>query len=178
MKQSKQFTPRSLQTILVTLFIFLLVGGVAVQYYYFEFIEDYAKTVSQSQAAATASSKQVTAIQAIKDQSPDTSTVLQKVDQLFATNETYQSQASTDIRSYAAASGLQIKSIVFKSDSPRTAVVEFASPASYSKLITFLSNIETNIPKLIVTSIALRNTNATNTDTIIINTMEIEALAR
>jgi len=178
MNQQKKFRPQNLQTILVILFALILIGGGGTLYYYFEFVKDYAATVSNSQAQADASAKQVNELQALGNQSSSTDELINKVNQLFATSDNYQAQMSNDIKHYAAAAGLKVTSLTPSNDGSHGMVVKLDSPTSYTKLITFLHTIETSMPKLQVRSLSLHAANTSNPDSIGVGDINIEVLVR
>lgn len=154
----KQFKPQNLRTILATVFVIVLLAGGAGFYFGITTIRTYAIDVNHRLADADASGKQVKELQTLKEQLSQSASLIQKADQLFATPESYQSQVLSDLKRYADTSGLSITNTSFADPAVEGAyaiTVTIKQPASYNGLLTFLTNVESNLPKLQVSSIAL-----------------------
>lgn len=155
MKPQRQFRPQNLRTLLVVIFSVIVLAGGYFFYWGLGEIRDYSKQVNQQLANATASYQQVSKLQGLKQQLAQSTTLVEKANQLFAAPGTYQSRALSDIAAYARAAGLSITSTTFEKDAANTVTVKFGSTISYTKLLAFLTNIESNLPKLKVVSISL-----------------------
>lgn len=155
MKQKPQFGPQALRTILTVLFSVIVLTGGYFFYWGLGEIRDYSEQVNQQLANADASGQQIEKLQSLKQQLAQSTVLVEKANQLFAAPGTYQSQALADIESYARSAGLSIASTAFEKDAATTVTVKFNSPIAYSKLITFLTNIESNLPKLKVSAVSL-----------------------
>lgn len=155
MKQKKQFRPQDLRTLLTVLFLITVLTGGYFFYWGLGEMRTYSEKVNQQLANADASDQQVTKLQNLKQQLAQSTTLVEKANQLFATPGTYQSRALADIETYARAAGLSITSTNFEKDATNTVTVKLNSPVSYTKLLAFLTNIESNLPKLKIVSISL-----------------------
>lgn len=158
MKPKKQFKPQDLRTILSVLFIVILIGGAGLFYWGLGIVRSYAIEVDHRLADADASGKQIEELQTLKTQLAQSNSLVDKANQLFVTPDTYQSQILSDVKNYANATGLSIASTSFDNSSETgayTMILNLDQPVSYSKLISFLDNIESNLPKLQVHSISL-----------------------
>lgn len=165
MKPNKQFKPQGLRTLLSVLLVVVALGGGALFYLGNTFVGDYAVEVNHRLADAEASGKQIEELQMLKSQLAQSNSLVSKADKIFATPENYQSTAITDLENYAEAAGVVITKTVL--DNARTGrysiTVRLQQPVSFSRLIGFLNNIESNVPKMQVSSIKLGpGTNGSN----------------
>ena len=178
MKPKKEFRPQNLRTALTVLFSITILAGAYFFYWGLGEIRGYSEQVNQQLANASASDQQVAKLQGLKQQLAQSTALVDKANQLFATPGTYQSRALSDIEAYARAAGLSIVSTNFEKDAPNTVTVKFNSPVSYSKLITFLTNIESNLPKLKVVSISLEHPERGGAGNIGVNDIKIDVSVR
>lgn len=178
MKPKRQFRPQNLRTILTSLFVVIVLAGGYFFYWGLGEIRDYSTQVNQQLANADASGQQVTKLQNLKQQLAQSTDLVNKANQLFAAPGTYQSQALSDIEAYARAAGLSIVSTTFEKDAANTVTVKFNSPVAYPKLITFLSNIESNLPKLKVSSISLDRPERGGAGNVQVNDIKIDVSVR
>ena len=181
METKKQFKPQNLRAIIATLLVILLLGGGAAFYWGLGVVREYAVEVSHRLADADASGKQIQELQTLKGQLAQSNTLIEKANQLFATPGSYQSRVLADLKSYADASGLSIANTSF-SDSAATGVysitISLKQPVSYSGLIAFLNNVESNLPKLQVSSIALGQAGAGGADQVKTGDIKIDISVR
>ena len=179
MKQKREFRPQDLRNILAVIFVVILVGGIAIFYLALDAVKTYSTEVYQALVDSDANSKHINELRALKTELSQSDSVIQKANQVFATPDTYRNQVQTDIKRYTDAAGLSINHMSFKEGSEQyTITVALSSPASYTKLITFLNNIETNLPKLLVSSISLRTGDTANADSVGVGDIEISVLVR
>jgi len=178
MKPKKQFKPQDLRTILVLIFMVVILGGAGVFYVGLGILRDYSAQVNQRLADADASGKQIEGLQALKAQLSQSTSLVTKANQLFATPDTYRSRTLSDIKNYADTAGLSIESTNFDNTNAQTVAVSLAPPVSYSKLIAFLSNIESNLPKLQVSSISLHHIDGGGVDSVKIDQIKIDISVR
>jgi len=158
MQQKKQFKPQNLRAVLTALLILIVLGGGALFYWGIGVVSEYAVEVNHRIVDANASGKQIEQLQSLKAQLNQSNSLVAKANQIFSTPDTYRAQVQTDVKRYADAAGLSITSTEFSdpaSTGAYTMTLTLRSPASYRGLITFLSNIETSLPKLLVSSITL-----------------------
>jgi len=155
--QKKQFKPQNLRTILSIVFILVLLGGGAAFYWGLGIVRTYSVEVNKSGADAEASGKKINELQTLRNQLVKNTPLIEQADKLFATPATYQSQVLSDLNNYAEASGLSLANTSFGEPvgTSYPITITFKQPVSYSGLITFLHNVEGNLPKLQVSSIAL-----------------------
>jgi hypothetical protein len=180
MKQKQQFRPSNLRTILAVLLVVISVGGGALFYWGLTIVRDYAVTVNQRAVDAVASSKQVQELQVLKNQLTQSDSLISKANQLFASPTSYQAQVLNDVRAYAGAAGLSIANTSFPNTSETgtySIVLTFKAPVSYSKLITFLNNVEGNLPKLQVSEITLGYVNG-GADSVQVGEVKIQVAVR
>jgi len=181
MKPKKQFGPANLRTILAVLLVLIIAAGGAVFYFGLGMVREYAGEVNQSAVDAEASGKQVNQLQVLRNQLSQSNSLVDKANQLFATPGNYQTQVLRDVKNYADAAGLSIASTNF-SDPAQSGVysitVTFKNPVSYTKLIGFLNNIEGNLPKLQVSSIALGHADSPNPEYVQTGEIKIDISVR
>lgn len=177
MEQKKQFRPQNLRSLLATLLVIIFIAGVAGFYFGLQMVKDYSAKVNQRLADAEASGKQVEQLQTLRQQLINNSTLITKANQVFAAPETYQSQALNDIRVHAASAGVSIATSNFSTDGSTSVTVTLVEPVSYTSLITFLSNLESNLPKLQVSSINLQRSEG-GADSIVVGDIKIDITVR
>ena len=173
MKPKKQFKPQDLRTLLSLVFAIIVLGGSALFYFGLSMLGDYSAQVNQRLADADASGKQIDELQTLKSQLSQSTSLVEKANQLFTTPDAYRSRTLSDLKNYADAAGLSIESTNFDDNSGQTVTVELAAPVSYAKLITFLSNVESNLPKFQVSSISLRHSSDGGADSVEVGEIKI-----
>lgn len=180
MKPKKQFRPADLRTLLAVLLVIVTLGGGALFYWGLNIVREYAVTVNQRGVDAEASGKQIQELQLLKSQLDQSNSLVEKANQLFSTPEAYQAQVLNDVRSYADAAGLAIANTSFSDPSTGSTyaiTVSFQEPVLYSELIAFLNNVESNLPKLQVSKIALGQTGG-GADSVKVNELKIDIAVR
>ena len=178
---TKVASPQALRGILVVLLIVVVTGGAGLFYLGIEEVRKFAIEVSHTTADAEASRGQVQALQALKSQLSQSELLISKANQMFATPENYQSQAITDIRNYATASGITITKTSFDDQTAgneRIMTVSLQSPVQYSKLIQFLDAIEGNIPKMQVSAINVGHVSGNGANTVTVEDIKITIATR
>lgn len=180
-KIKQPFNPQALRGALLIILIAIMSGGAGLFYLGLNQVREYARQVNHSVADAQASDTQVQSLQKLKDELAQSQVLVAKANQMFATPESYQSQAVTDINTYAAAAGVTVTKTSFDVPSPGqnpSVTVGLKSPTSYSKLIQFLSGIEGNLPKMQVTSIGLSHVNGGGADSVAVDDIKIAIATR
>jgi hypothetical protein len=178
---AQPFKPQTLRAVLIVLLIAVLSLGAGVFYLGLKEVDDMALEVNHSIADAEASKLRIQKLQVLKNQLSQSDALVAKANQVFATPSTYESQALTDIRTYAAASGLTIEKTEFSPPQTGTnpsVTVNLASPVSYAKLINFLSNIESNMPKMQVINMSISRINGGNANLVTVDDMKIMIATR
>lgn len=177
-KQMKATSVRKLLTTLIVLLILLGAGGF---YLGLQQVKSVAITASHTSADATASAQNVKNLQQLKESLAESGSLVNKANQLFSTDASYQSQALKDIQKYASVSGLTISNTNFDPSSGagaagiigsgHTFVISLQSPVDYKKLLQFLNAVEGNLPKMQIISLDLsRPTSGSNGQVAIGNT--------
>jgi hypothetical protein len=177
----KTFSPQALRAILLVLLIAAISGGAGLFYTEFSDVRDFAAEVNSTVATADASGVNLQKLQSLKSELAQNQTFTTKVNQLFVSPATYQSQATMDINNYAAAAGIRINPLTFEqnaTDVYPVINVSLRNPVSYSKLIHFLDNIEGNVPKMQVTNIAISHVRNGTADSVTVDTLKIMIATR
>ena len=157
----KRFNAHGLSFILATLLIMLL-GGSGVGFYFgLTFVKNYSVEVNNRLIDAEASGRQTEELIKLRAQLEQSKALILKSDQIFSTRDAYQGQFLSDLQNYASASGVSIASTTFgdAASNDYSATVIINQPVGYSQLITFLHNIEGNLPKMQIQSISLKAVN-------------------
>jgi hypothetical protein len=175
----KPFKPQDLRTLLGVLLAIVLLGGGAVFYWGLGIVQNYSVDVNHRLADADASGKQIEELRVLKGQLAQSNSLVEKANRLFATPDNYQSRALADINKYADAAGLSIaKTSVDDAPQSHAIIVSLKQPVSYKKLITFLNNIEGNLPKMQISSISLGPTSSGGADTVQTGDIKIDISVR
>lgn len=180
MEPKKQFKPQNLRAILAALFIIvLLIGGVGF-YWGISVVRTYAVEVNRRLADADASGKQVKELQVLKEKLAQSDALVAKANQLFATPASYQSQVLSDLKVYADNAGLSITNTAFLDPAEGTYAITITlkQPVSYTSLITFLNNIESNLPKFQVSSVSLGRAGNGSADSVKTGDIKIDISVR
>lgn len=163
----KSFKPQDLRTLLSVLLVLVLLGGGAAFYWGLGIVQQYATDVNHRLADADASGKQVDELRLLKNQLAQSNSLVEKANSLFATPNNYQSRALSDINRYASSAGLSIaKTKVDDAPQSYAIIVSFKQPVSFKKLVTFLNNVERNLPKMQVSSLSLGPANGGGADAV------------
>ena len=180
MKAKKTFKPQNLRSLLVTLLILIVLAGGGLFYLGINYVQEYAVEVNHRLLDAEASGKQIESLQALKAQLSESNSLVEKANALFSTPANYQTQALTDIKNYADAAGVSVGSTTFADAGSGTyaVTVTLKQPMSYSKLIHFLDAIESNLPKMQVTSIALGRVDGGEADSVKAGEIKIDISVR
>lgn len=178
MKPNKQFKPQNLRSLLIFIFIIISIAGGVMFYLGLGMMKEYSAEVNQRLVDADASGKQIEELQTLKSQLSQSNSLVEKANQLFATPDTYRSQTLTDIKNYADRAGLTLESTKFDDTSQQTVVVKLSPPVSYTKLIAFLSNVESNLPKLQVSSVSLDHVADGSADAVGVGEIKIDISVR
>jgi Tfp pilus assembly protein PilO len=174
------FNPQALRGLLVVVLIVIMSGGAGLFYIGLNQIREYALEVNHAAADATASNDQVQSLQALKGQLAQSQELIAKANQMFATPGNYQSQANTDIHTYANAAGLTVTKTSFEEvpGADPIMTVSLKAPVSYSKLIHFLDGVEGNIPKMQVSAISINHVVNGNADSVAVDDIKLMIATR
>lgn len=177
-EKKKGFRPENLRTILAFSLFILVIGGSGIFYLRLSTLKTYATQVNQALADANAKEKQISDLQTLKTRLLQSNELVAKADAMFSTTDTYQAQMLNDVRKYADVSNLAIASTSFENGSNHVMVVKLLSPVSYDSLLLFLTNVETNLPKLRVTSLDIGHQTGGKAGMVQVGDIKIEASVR
>lgn len=174
----------SLRIILVLLLVLMILGAGAGFYYGIQQVRSMVIEVNHTSADANASANSVDELRKLKQALADSETLVNKANQLFATDANYQTQALKDVQKYAAQAGLTIANTNFNleaGDTPQVSDTEggkafsisLQTPLSYKKLLQFLDAIEGNLPKMQVVGIDVSRPDASDADKVITGDVKI-----
>jgi hypothetical protein len=161
MKKSKM-SAVALRNLLIVL-IFLVLGVAGVGFYFAQgTLVAYSKTVSQSIANSHSSGSSIQSLKQLQDSLAAQQVAAIKATSISITNNSYQTQAVKDLGTYATSAGITVSNYGFpqavaaavSTAGPQTSItVTLSSPLSYTGFLTFLHSIETNLPKMQVSSV-------------------------
>lgn len=180
----KPFKATTFRKLMIFVFIIVILGIGGAFYYGLNLIREYAIEVTHTSEDAKASGDQIDQLQALQQELETTQALVGKANELFATEQTFQTQAITDLQKYAAESGIGITSTNFdQGETPpqgaRRVTITLTEPVSYQNLIRFLSLIEGSIPKMqVVTLTTSRPPGASTSDTVIVDPIVINISVR
>ena len=183
----KSMRASSLRKVLSTLLVLLILAAAGGFYFGMEQIRAFTVEVSHTAADANASSETIDELQKLKQALAQSETLVAKANQVFTTEDNYQSQALKDVQKYASVAGITISHTNFdtapSSDSStintgKTFAITLASPLSYKKLLQFLDAIEGNVPKMQVDSIEISRPDKNDSDQVITGEVKIVIATR
>lgn len=174
---------------LLTFLLILLIAAVGSGFYYgLQQVRAFSVEVSHTTADANASDSQVTELQKLKQTLAESETLVNKANQVFSTEASYQSQGLKDIQKYAASAGLTISNTNFETqdtvganvagNKSHTFIITLQSPVSYQKLIQFLDAVEGNLPKMQIAGIKLERPAGGNASTVAVGDITIAISTR
>jgi hypothetical protein len=154
------FTPQSTRTLLSVALTLAILGGAALFYFGLGIIKEYSSQVNGRVAEAETSQQQSSQLQELAQQVTQNEALLAKADRLFIGADTYQAQVLTDIKNYAAQTGLSLAGTDFQDTSSGSynVSIRFSGPVSYDSFVQFLLLVESNIPKMQPTSVEIART--------------------
>lgn len=161
------FTPQKLKSLLIFLLVVVILGGGALFYFGVQILQTYATEVNHRLIDAEASENEISRLKAMQGRLSESEALIAKADALFATNDSYQSEARQAVENYANQVGLSIDSVEVL-DLNATGLygvsVQFDNPTSYSKLVQFITLIQGNLPKMQLSSIDLKHIPGSTSD--------------
>lgn len=181
MATKKAFSPQNLKALLGVLLAIVVLAGAGLFYVGLDMVKQFAVEVNHKTQDAKASATQVQELQLLRTQIKEGGSLITKANQLSATPETYQSQVLTDLNTYADRAGVKIDGTEFgdpSQDGKHSITVRLKNPVSYTGLIRFLDAIESNVPKLQVTSIQLSHTTTNPANNVTVGDIKIEVTTR
>jgi hypothetical protein len=190
---AKKLNATVTRNILAFVLVIVIIGSVIGFYFGLQIIKAYALEVAHTTTDSIASDKNIGQLDQLKQQLASGQVLVAKSDALFATPDTYQTQALKDISKYAADTGISISSIDTvkpiapggASSTPPAAtvpsyseVITVQSPVSYAKFLQFLDAIEGNLPKMQITGISVARPKEASGDTITTDKITITVSVR
>lgn len=189
-KQLKGLTATNLRLILIASIVLLLLLSGAAFVFFRQFLIQYSNDVSNDNAAASASSEEISKLQKLKGQLETDKVAVTRAQKIVAdsTSYQYQNQILDDISLYAKSAGITINGFAFNSNASDTqssgaasgqastapksnapanlksteATISVKSPVSYKSIMNFLYAIEQNLTKMQVTSVSLSKDPSSN----------------
>jgi hypothetical protein len=170
MKKSR-ISAVGLRSLLIVTILFLI--GLATAGFYFAQtgLVEYSKIVTQTVADSTNSGKDVQSLKKLQSDLAELQDVVVKSSKISSPVSDYQSQVITDIKAYAQTAGVGVSNYTFTSGSTSSAAgapqsstvtLSLTSPMQYKSLLTFIRLIETNLPKMQISSVNLTRANGDN----------------
>lgn len=175
MKKSKM-SAVTLRGILATMIVLLIILSGVGFYFAQSWLSTQAIAVSHKVADSTSSGTSVPSLQKLKTELASEQDIITKTNALMTPASTYQTQAVQDLITYANVTGITISNYSFPATAasgatpttpatttaatanagPSTQVTAtLTSPLPYTNLLKFMYDIETNLPKMQITSIDL-----------------------
>lgn len=171
-----------LKKVLIGVLVVVVVAFAGTFYVSLQILREYATEVNRRLQDADASGSQVQQLQTLKNQLSQSQVLVDKANSLFATQDNYQSQILTDIRNHASAAGVSVASTEFDPESDgtnqRAVTVKLGEPVEYSKFVAFLSGIESNVPKMQVSSVTLGHIPGGSSESVTVGDIKINISVR
>jgi predicted PurR-regulated permease PerM len=159
MNKSKKLTAVSLRAILSTLIVLLIIVAGVGFYFAQSMLNKLAITVSDTVAQSKNSDSSIQSLNNLQQNLTTQQDIVAKTNTIFSSAATFQTQAVKDLIAYAATSGVTISNYTFPAAStsttattasvPTTQVtITLTSPVNYKNLLSFMTAIEGNLPKM------------------------------
>jgi len=194
MKQSKM-TATKLRIIL-SITVIILIGLSAVGFYFGQnWLRTLAVSVSRTVADSKASGSDVQSLKKLQADLAARQSIVNKANSIMSSSQNYQNQTIQDLDKYAADTGISISNYNFTQPAAATApttatsasaptaapatglnsiTVTLTSPLAYTKLLRFMAAIESNLPKMQVSSINLGRVTGSDRDSVRTEQLTIE----
>jgi len=170
MKKAK-LSAKALRIILsLVIIVVIFLSGVAF-YFAQSWLSDLSEEISNTVARSDASGNDIQSLKKLEGELASRQDIIKKTGQLLASSDTYQARAIEDLTRYAGKAGIQISNFSFSQsnaeatartkktasdESSQTSVdVSLISPVSYRGLLKFLDAVESNLPKMQVSSLKI-----------------------
>ena len=171
----------SLRSIMIV-FLLLAVGLSAYGFYLAQgWLNNFA-IASQVVSKSTASSTSSQGISQLQAALSERQTAIDKTNAFTVSSQDYHSQAISDLTKYAVSTGVLISD--YNAPNPITTdtklsyiTIKFNNPVQTSNLIKFLKLIETNLPKMQISGITLRD-NPSTIGTVNVDPLTIEVYTK
>lgn len=143
----------SLRKFLAFLMVLSILGASAGFYYGLTQIRDLAADTNQRLIDADASGQQIEQLRQLKITLEESDNLVSKAQDVYATQDNYQTQAIRDLQKYASTARISIEDIEFPASAEGEGVVNsrpievrLETPVPYERFIRFIELIEGNIP--------------------------------
>lgn len=168
MKKSK-LTAKTLRGILV-FSIFVIISTSAVGFYFVQnWLSNLSIDISNTVATSNSSGNNLQSLSKLESELASRQGVIKKASALISSSNTYQGQSIKDLTKYANATGMVVSNYSFgqattvtgktssqaKTNDKSTVTLSVVSPVSYTSLLKFLDAVESNLPKMQVSSVTL-----------------------
>lgn len=165
MKKSSM-SPTVLRGLLGTAVV-LSIGLAGVGFYFAHgWLAELAVSVSNKVAESSTSGSDLQALSRLQQEIASQQEVATKASSMFTSSQTFQTQAVKDLGIYAAATGITISNFTFGTPATTavstgisgldsTITITLTSPVSYTSLLKFMQAIESNLPKMQISSVNL-----------------------
>jgi len=186
----KDITPSNLRAIL-SVSLFVITGiGIGIFVLANGQLQQYASTVSQVAAQASASENSLATLQKLKTVLGGVQNVITRTNSIVADSQgyQYQDQIITDLNQFAANAGIGIANVSFAS-AGKTAVasggvvpsgvkstsvtVALVNPVNYAHLLGFIQSIEQNLTKMQISRVSISKGTTGNTVSSDVLTIEV-----
>jgi hypothetical protein len=171
----------SIRNTLYVILVLVIISAIVGFYFAQDRLSELAPNAVSSSPSQTATGAE--SVDQLKSYISNYQTIANKTNNITASSQEYQSQATTDINKYAANSNITIVNIEPTKTTPSTPAsiagtqmryitVTMKNPVKYTGLMQFMKSVENNLPKMQITGIKLSriaNSNGNvNVDPIII----------
>ncbi|MBC7868632.1 hypothetical protein H7X69_00425 [Candidatus Saccharibacteria bacterium] len=187
--KNPKMTASKLRAILSATVIVLLVLSAVGFYFGQNWLRTMATSVSQTVADSKASGGDVTSLKKIQADLLARQGIVDKAGSIMSSSQNYQTKVIEDLAKYAAEANIIISNYSFAAPTaaapttgaaaaPATGAtsvtVTLTSPITYTKLLKFMSAIESNLPKMQVSSINLGRVAAGASDSVKTEQLTVE----
>lgn len=158
---TKKMTATSLRNLMIAIVVLMFLGSIGGFYYAQSWLDQYATEISQTNSNSLGEGtdnngqlqKEITRL----------GVVVTKAGEFTVSPVDYNSKISGDINKYASETGVTVKSVE-SANKPSTPIgmlqpkylqITIENPVPYNNLLKFIKALETNVPKINLTGIAI-----------------------
>lgn len=189
MSASKNAKATSLRNFLTVVLILAIAGAAAGFYFGLQQIQAFATETNERLVDAEASGDQIDQLRELQASLQASDSLVQKAQNVFVTQEAFQSQAIRDLQRYASEAGIDIDGTEFpeaienpeqapSANAGRIIEVRLASPVSYERLIRFIQLVEGNIPKMQIDTLEITRPDSPSGDQVNVEPILIRMAVR
>ena len=182
MKQTGM-TAKTLRSILSVMVVGLIALSAVGFYFAQGWLIALAVSISHTVGDSRANGSNLQSLHQLQDELNARQDVIIKTNALIAPLRTYQSQAIQDLNTYASEAGITISNYSFQATATSTTQVisgsslvtaTLTSPTSFTKLLKFMNSVESNLPKMQISSVNLGRVSGGDSDSVRIDQLIIE----